>query len=177
MKGTGVDVDHELGAPQRLLYRRPVGIPNVLADRQPNAHAPNREQRLIGTADIEMSSLVERPVVGQPLLDVLADDLAAGADRNGVGRSDTADIIDGFLVIGVAHNGHAIRRRSRHAAQRFDVVLEETLPDQQVLGGIPGHRKFGKHRDLCTLCTSGFIRLNDGVDIALQISNHRVDLT
>src|SRR6185369_8915734 len=74
----GVEVRDELRAALTLLGDRTVvGMPRVLADRDPDAHARDLEQPVRTAAGLEVPLLVEDGVVGEVALAIDADALAA----------------------------------------------------------------------------------------------------
>ena len=92
----GRQVDDHLGARERLGHGRGTGLPDVLADAEPDRHAVQLDDRGLG-ARLEVALLVEDAVVRQVHLAVGGHHAAIGEDRGGV--------VDVLGLLRVAHHG------------------------------------------------------------------------
>ena len=146
------EVHDHLGAGEGLVGGGRPGLPDVLADREPDRHAVQLEGRRLGPR-LEVALLVEDAVVRQVHLAVDRRDLPVGEHRRGV--------VDVVGPLGEADEGDDAparsRRAPRSAARRR---AEEVGLQQQVLGRVAGERELGEHHELRALvaCAADEVR-------------------
>ena len=137
--GGGREVDDQRGTGQRHVGARRTRLPDVLADRDPDAMLAELDQRT-GAAGLEVALLVEDAVVGQQDLAVDARHAPVGEHRRGVvdvgGALRKADDRDEPRVC----SGEAVDRRAR--------VAQEVLLVEQVLGRVAGDRQLAEQRQV-----------------------------
>ena len=126
-------------AGERLVGERRAGLPDVLADRQADGDAVDRDRRA-ALARLEVAQLVEDAVVGQVQLAVAGLDRAVGEDRRRV--------VDVLGPLGIADDGDDPVRLLAKALEGGARVGEEVLLEQQVLRRIAGQRELGEADEL-----------------------------
>ena len=161
------DVDHEVGAGERLLEQRRAGDPDVLADGQPDGHAVDLDQRA-APARLEVADLVEDAVVGQA--DLAVDRLHAAVGEDGGG------VVDVVGPLGEADDGDDVARLARDVVERPARVAQEVLLEQQILGRVAGDRQLGEQAQLRAGVAGGAQAVLDLGRVAGEVADARVQL-
>ena len=136
-------VDDELGAGLGLEGGRRAGLPDVLADREPHAHARDVDQLRL-RARLEVADLVEHAVVGQPVLAVDGLDHTVAQHGQGVvDRPASGRVGQPVRPLARGRLGEPDQRRdargvAREPLERLDVRLGEVMLEIKVLGRVTG---------------------------------------
>ena len=164
-RGRGVDDD--AGAGERLDRGRWPRIPDVLADRQPDPHPRDLDQRR-SVPGLEVAALVEDAVVREQRLAVGGANLAGREHGDGVVRPgvlfrepDQGDDL-----------GHVSSQPVQGAARRG----QEAGPQPQVLGGVAGQRLLGEDDELRPRLPRSRDLLGDQAGVAADVTHGHVDL-
>ena len=166
--GRGVEVEDHLGAAVGLVGDRARRVPRVLADGHTHGHAGDPVELLGLVPPREVAELVEDRVVRQLALAVDPDDLAAGAHR---GR-----VPEVAVVVHEADHRRTARGGRGDAFEGPLVVGDEAGLQQQVLGRVAGGRQLGEEGDVAALGLGAAQRLEDPLDVAVEVPDPRVDL-
>jgi len=165
--GGGGDVDDQGGPGEGLVAGRGAGLPDVLADGQPDAVAAQVDDGP-GGARLEVALLVEDAVVGEVHLAVDRVDGAFVEDGKGV--------VDVFGALGKAHHGDDPVGLGRELPQRRGGVREEVLLQQQVLGRVAGEGQLGEQHQVRRLTAGRPDPVADELRVARYVSDGGVDL-
>ena len=141
--GGRVQVDHHVGPGPAGVGHRPVAEPDVLADRHAHPRPGHVEERRGLGPGLEVTLLVEDPVVGKALFAVDAGHPTTGAHGGRVGQAVTA----GRGRHEADHDGAVVGGR-RHLLERGHVVGHEAGLEEQVLGRVARDGELGDHAEV-----------------------------
>ena len=167
MVGGGGQVDDHLRAGDRLGAGRRAGLPDVLADGQPDGNVVQLDERGLG-ARLEVAVLVEYAVVRQEHLPVHGGHPAIGQDRGRV-----VDVVGALREADQRHDpvgglGEAVERTARGA--------QEVRLQQQVLRRVPGEPELGEYHEPGALAARVVDRRRDLLGVAVDVSDGGVEL-
>ncbi len=179
MVGRGRDVDHHLRPGQGLRLGRPGGVPDVLADVDPDHRlAQAKDQRALPGAKVAV--LVKDAVVGQ--VGLVVGSRHPPVVQHGGGVVDVVCAVDepddrrnGRRAL----PGADALRRARSLCdplQRLHVVLHKAGLEQQVLGRVAGHGHLGKGDQVGAQRAGAGDAVDDFALVAGQVPDGGVDL-
>ncbi len=143
-------------------------LPDVLADRQPDAVPVDGDRRRAG-AVLEVPKLVEHAVVRQVHLAVAGDDIAAVEHGSGV--------VDVLVALRPAHDrDESLRGLCGEIADRVAAVLQEPLAEQEVLRRVARDRELREDRDASARGGRLAHGCGDPLGVAVDVADGRVDL-
>jgi hypothetical protein len=163
----GSDGDNDFGASETLAAGRITGVPDILADREPDPGSGHAEDRRL-RAGLEVAVLVEDAVVGKILLAIDAGQPAIAHDG---GR-----VVDVIVLIDEAHDEGQAGAGGRDLFQGTQVVVDEALPQEQVLGRVARNGQLRKAEQVHAELAPALDVLEDLGHIALEIADRGVDL-
>ena len=165
----GVDVHYQLRPPMDHGEGRPCRVKDVLTDGNPYLDPPDEEDRA-GTSSLEVTFLIEDPIIGKVGLVIDSPDLSPVDDGSGVIEiflhvhepDDQGDL----FPLGVGH----------HLLQGLEVILDESWLQQKVFRGITGYDEFGEGEKVHPPPLRLRSKLEDLLHISGQIPHRRVYL-
>ena len=164
----GVDVHDELGTTGRLGEDRPRRAPRVLADRDRDTYATDREQRSVVLPRLEVPLFVEDGVVGQEMLAVRAEDTALGAHR---GR-----VVEVAVGLGEPDDRRGPPRARGDLLERLEGLRDERRPQQKVFRRVPGDRQLREGDEVAAGRFGAVVGVEDARRVALEVADHEVEL-
>ena len=152
-----------------VAVERRAGLPGVLADRQAEAGAGDLDGHAAG-AGHERPALVEHPVVRQLALRVASRDRAAAQHRGGVVHAcgGAVDEPDDHVAAAGRRSGERIDRRER--------VVDERMPQDEVLRRVAGDGQFGEDDRVGALGRRARRRIGDALGVAVEVADGGVQL-
>ena len=151
-----VDVDHQAHAGPAGRGERAAGLPEVLADGQCHVD-PAEPDHGQAVARLEVAVLVEDAVVGQVVLEVGGDHVAAEQQRAGVARPAAGGGVGAgrrrTVGVEVADDDRQVAQTVRgqvggEVPQRRSGRLDERTPEDEVLDRVPGEHHLGERDEL-----------------------------
>jgi hypothetical protein len=125
-------------------------------------------------AGLEVAALVEDAVVGQVMLELRGDDLAAVQHGDRVARPDV-------IPIEITHDGGdvagpGLRQLRGQPGQRLPGRLREGLPQGEVLDRVAGEHHLGEDDDVCARLPRTTGPVGDERRVPVQIPDGGIDL-
>ncbi len=163
----GGDVRDQLCATEGEIGRGRAGLPDVLADRRPDPHIAEAQEKEV-VAGREVAVLVEDAVVRQVALAIDRAYLAVGEDEAGV-------VEVGVEMRGSDEHGD-VPRRPRDLVDGTPGGAHETGAEQQVLRWVAGDDELGEEDEVCLLGPRVGQPLDDPGRVAVDVPDDAIDL-
>ena len=161
------EVDDQLRAGEREIGRGRTGLPDVLADRDPDGRVPDAQDDELASLG-EVAVLVEDAVVREEVLPVDGLHAPIGADRAGVGEIAVEPRRSDERRDAGALRGDLLERLVRGA--------DEPGPEQEVLRWVPGRRELGEDDEIRSGCACLAEAREDLLAVAVEVADDDVQL-
>jgi hypothetical protein len=161
------EVDDQLSAREREVRRGRAGLPDVLADRDPDRRVTRLQQDQV-TSLAEVAVLVEDPVIRKEVLAVDRLHAPVGAHR--------ARVREVAVEPRGADERGDVRALARDLVERRARGADEPGPQEQILGRIAGRRELGEEHEVGPRLARVRQVREDLRPVAVEVADDAIDL-